>query len=230
MKIISIIPARGGSKGIPKKNIIDLNGKPLITYTIEASLKSKFITKTIVSSDSDEILEISKRYGAEVLKRPSELALDTTASEPVITHVLKNIENIDEYEYLILLQPTSPLRDERDIDEAFEKLLNSNADGLISTKVIDNKILKAFLDDENGYLKGVSNNSFPFMRRQDLPKVYMPNGAIYIIKIKDFLKEEKLFTEKIISFEMSEEKSLDVDTFDDIKNIINLSKFNNCVI
>lgn len=230
MKIISIIPARGGSKGIPKKNIIDLNGKPLIAYTIEASLKSKFITKTIVSSDSDEILEISKKYGADVLKRQIELALDTTASEPVITHVLKNIENIDEYEYLILLQPTSPLRDERDIDEAFEKLLNSNADGLISTKVIDNKILKAFLDDENGYLKGVSNNSFPFMRRQDLPKVYMPNGAIYIIKIKDFLKEEKLFTEKIISFEMSEEKSLDVDTFDDIKNIINLSKFNNCVI
>lgn len=219
MKVLSIIPARGGSKGIPKKNIIDLNGKPLIAYTIEASLKSKYITKTIVSSDSEEILDISQRYGAEVLKRPYKLSLDTTASEPVISHVLENIENINEYDYLILLQPTSPLRDEKDIDFAFEKLLNEKANGLISCKEIDNKCLKAFIKNDIGFLKGICNNEYPFMRRQDLPKVLMPNGAIYIIKVKEFLINEKLFGEKIISYEMSEEKSLDIDTLEDLEKM-----------
>jgi CMP-N-acetylneuraminic acid synthetase len=222
MKIISIIPARGGSKGLRGKNIIDLAGKPLISYTIEASLKSKFITKTIVSSDSDEILEISKKYGSDILKRPDELAQDTTASEPVVSHVLENIENIEEYEYIVLLQPTSPLRDENDIDKAFNELFEKKATSLISTVTIDNKILKAFIYDENGFLKGVSNNNFPFMRRQDLPEVYMPNGAIYIVNKKEFLKTEKLFTNETLSYLMSPEKSVDLDTKEDLINIENI--------
>ena len=216
MKIVSIIPARGGSKGLPGKNIIDLAGKPLIAWTIEASLKSKYITKTIVSSDTEEILNISKQYGAEIIKRPDELALDTTPSEPVILHVLENIKNIDEYEYLILLQPTSPLRTDKDIDNAIEILIEKKALALISTKEVENKILKAFKNDVSGYLEGVANNEYPFMRRQDLPKTFMPNGAIYIVNIKEFLKTKRLFTNKTISFEMSEEKSFDIDTKEDL--------------
>ncbi|MCT7432203.1 acylneuraminate cytidylyltransferase family protein [Aliarcobacter cryaerophilus] len=219
MKIISIIPARGGSKGLPGKNIIDLAGKPLIAWTIEASLKSKYITKTIVSSDNNNIIEISKKFGAETIKRPDELALDTTHSEPVIEHALKNIENIEQYDYLILLQPTSPLRDEKDIDGAIEFLIEKKASALISTKLIDNRILKTFKNDGNGYLEGIANNNYPFMRRQDLPNVYMPNGAIYIVSLKEFLKTKKLFTDKTISFEMSEEKSFDIDTLEDLKKI-----------
>lgn len=219
MKIISIIPARGGSKGLPGKNIIDLAGKPLIAWTIEASLKSKYISKTIVSSDDNKILEVSAQFGSEILKRPNELALDTTPSEPVIEHVLNSIDDIEEYDYLILLQPTSPLRDEKDIDNAIELLKEKNATALISTKQIDNKILKAFKNDKNGYLKGISNNEYPFMRRQDLPNVFMPNGAIYIVSVNDFLKTKKLFADKTISFEMSEEKSFDVDTIDDLELI-----------
>ncbi len=219
MKIISIIPARGGSKGLPGKNIIDLAGKPLIAWTIEASLKSKYITKTIVSSDNNNIIEISKKFGAETIKRPDELALDTTHSEPVIEHALKNIENIEQYDYLILLQPTSPLRDEKDIDGAIEFLIEKKASALISTKLIDNRILKTFKNDGNGYLEGIANNNYPFMRRQDLPNVYMPNGAIYIVSLKEFLKTKKLFTDKTISFEMSEEKSFDIDTKEDLKKI-----------
>lgn len=216
MKIVSIIPARGGSKGLPGKNIIDLAGKPLIAWTIEASLKSKYITKTIVSSDDNNILEISKKFGVETIKRPNELALDTTPTEPVIEHVLKSLENIEQYDYLILLQPTSPLRDEKDIDSAIKLLIQKKVSALISTKEIDNKILKAFKNNENGYLEGIANNKYPFMRRQDLPKTFMPNGAIYIIDIKEFLKTKTLFTDKTISFEMSEEKSFDIDTKEDL--------------
>ena len=219
MKIISIIPARGGSKGLPGKNIIDLNGKPLIAWTIEASLKSKYITRTIVSSDDMKILNISKEYGSEVIKRPDKLALDTTPSEPVIENVLQSIENIEEYDYLILLQPTSPLRGEIEIDNAIELLIKKQATALISTKQIDNKNLKAFTNNQDGYLKGISNNEYPFMRRQDLPKVFMPNGAIYIVSIQEFVKSKKLFTNKTISFEMDEEKSFDIDTYKDLEKV-----------
>ncbi len=216
MKIVSIIPARGDSKGLPRKNIIDLAGKPLIAYTIESSLTSKYITKTIVSSDDDEILDISVQFGAEILKRPAELAQDTTSSEAVITHVLNNIEHLNEYDYLILLQPTSPLRSSKHIDSAFKQLLNSDADALISICHNDKKILKSFLLSSNGYLGGIVNDEYPFMRRQELPNVYMPNGAIYIIKVKSFLRHETLLTKKTLPFLMSNIISIDIDKMSDI--------------
>ncbi len=221
MKIISIIPARGGSKGLPRKNILDLSGKPLIAWTIEASLKSTYITKTVVSSDDDEILSIAADFGADSIRRPDELAQDMTPSEPVIEHVLQNIENISEYDYLILLQPTSPLRDEKDIDTSLGILIEKKATSLISVKEIDNKILKAFKQDKNGYLEGISNNIFPFLRRQDLPKVFMPNGAIYIVSIKEFQNSKKLFTNKTIPYIMNEQNSFDIDTIEDFENIKN---------
>ena len=222
MKIISIIPARGGSKGLPKKNILELAGKPLIAWTIESSLKSKYISKTIVSSDCDEILNISSKYGSEILKRPDELARDTTPTEPVVEHILQNIKDLGNYSYLVLLQPTSPKKEEKDIDEAISKLIQEkDATALISVKEIDNKILKAFKINNNGYLEGISNNKYPFMRRQDLPKVFMPNGAIYIISINEFLKTKRLFSDNAISYLMNEEKSLDIDTIDDFEKIKN---------
>lgn len=215
MKIVAIIPARGGSKGLPKKNIIHLLGKPLIAWTIESSLKSKYISKTIVSSDDDDILSISATYGAEVIKRPQELSLDVTASEPVIEHVLNNIK--EEYDYFILLQPTSPLRDENDIDGAFDFMFANDASSLISTMKIDNKILKSFIENKDGYLEGAVNNSYPFLRRQDLPDVYLPNGAIYIFSVKEFLANKKILNHRTLGFQMNEDKSLDVDTYLDLK-------------
>ena len=201
---------------------MELAGKPLIAWTIESSLKSKYISKTIVSSDCDEILNISSKYGSEILKRPDELARDTTPTEPVVEHILQNIKDLGNYSYLVLLQPTSPLRDEKDIDEAISKLIQEkDATALISVKEIDNKILKAFKINNNGYLEGISNNKYPFMRRQDLPKVFMPNGAIYIISINEFLKTKRLFSDNAISYLMNEEKSLDIDTIDDFEKIKN---------
>ena len=219
-KILAIIPARGGSKGLPKKNILDLYGKPLIAWSIEASLNSKYITTTLVSSDSEEILSISKKYGSSTIKRPQNLATDTASSESAIIDALKRLkEDSQEFDYLVVLQPTSPLRDAKDIDESLELFFNSDATALISVCETDNKILKAFKENESGYIDGISNNDYPFARRQDLPKTYMSNGAIYIIKVDDFLNSGTLFTDKTISYIMSDEKSIDVDTKEDLASI-----------
>ncbi len=218
-KILAIIPARGGSKGLPRKNIIDLNGKPLIAWTIEASLNSKYISKTVVSSDDDEILNISEKYNSETIKRPSELALDTTSSEAVIKHVVEDLKQKNqEFDYIILLQPTSPLRNSENIDNAFDLLFKKNkATAVISVCEIENKLLKAFKQDDEGFIEGVSNNKYPFMRRQDLPKTYLSNGAIYIIRVDEFIKYNSFLTNKTISYIMNKNNSMDIDTKKDIE-------------
>ncbi len=215
--VLSVIPGRGGSKGISKKNIIDLAGKPLIAWTIEASINSKYINKTIVSSDSNEVLEIAKKYKAEVSIRPKNLASDISSSESVVKHVLDNIN--EKFDYVILLQPTSPLRNTKDIDDAFKKLFSSSASALISLQEYDNKALKAFKENDLGFIEGISNNKYPFMRRQDLPKTYLSNGAIYIIKVDEFFKNNSFYTDKTIPFVMDEKRSIDLDTYKDLEKI-----------
>jgi len=218
-KILAIIPARGNSKGLPKKNTLNLGGKPLIAWTIEASLDSSYITKTLVSSDNDEILDIAKAYGAVTLKRPGEYATDTASSESVIEHAIKNI---DEYfDYLVVLQPTSPLRTAKDIDSSFRKIIKEAATSLISVCNTSNKILKAFKENDSGYIEGISNNEYPFVRRQDLPRTYMSNGAIYIVKVSDFLKLKSFYTGKTIAFLMDEVSSVDIDSQSDLQKAEN---------
>ena len=216
MEILGFIPARGGSKGIPNKNIRNLGRKPLISYTIEEALKSN-IHRVIVSTEDEEIAEIARSFFAEVpFKRPTELAKDTTKGIEPVLHALKNLSNVDN---LLLLQPTSPLRNTIDIDSAFDKLFLANATALISVCEYDNKILKAFKENEFGYIEGISNNNYPFIRRQDLPKTYLSNGAIYIIKVEEFLNRNKFFTDKTVSFVMDAKKSIDLDTLEDLEKI-----------
>jgi len=216
MKVLAIIPARGGSKGIPKKNIINFRGKPLIQWTIEAALNSTSISNVIVSSDSDEILQIAENNkGVFTIKRPKELADDSSKTEPVITHVLENLK--EEFDYLILLQPTSPLRNSQDIDAAFGKFISSKSDSLISVCELEHHPYKSFKINKNGYLQGIINNDFPFYPRQELPNVFRANGAIYIIKVKEFLKNNSLLTKKTTHFEMDKESSLDIDSIEDLK-------------
>jgi len=222
MNVLSIIPARGGSKGLKKKNILDLCGKPLIAWTIEASLKSQYITQTIVSSDDDNIIKIVHQYNADTIKRPFNLSLDNTATEDVIKHTLESFSK-ESFDYIILLQPTSPLRTYIDIDKAFQLFLSTQATALISVCEIDNKILKAFKKDSSNYLKPISNKTYPFMRRQELPSTYLSNGAIYIIKTSQFIKDYSLFTNETIPYIMNQSNSIDIDTQEDLeeaKNII----------
>ncbi|HEG5194255.1 TPA: acylneuraminate cytidylyltransferase family protein, partial [Campylobacter jejuni] len=144
---LAIIPARGGSKGIKNKNLVLLNNKPLIYYTIKAALNAKSISKVVVSSDSDEILNYAKSQNVDILKRPISLAQDDTTSDKVLLHALKFYKD---YEDVVFLQPTSPLRTNIHIDEAFNLYKNSNANALISVSECDNKILKAFVCNEYG--------------------------------------------------------------------------------
>jgi len=127
---LAIVPARGGSKRLPRKNILDLNGKPLVAWSIEAGLNSRYIDKVIVTSDDNEILKISKKYGASTIKRPYELANDTATTIDTVRHAIESMDKT--YDYVVLLQPTSPLRTCTHIDEAIELLDKKNANAIIS--------------------------------------------------------------------------------------------------
>ena len=222
-KILSIIPARGGSKGLPRKNILELSGKPLIAWTIEESIKSRYINKTVVSSEDEEILEVSKKYGAETIKRPYEIATDTATSESVIIHTLEYLNSLGEvFDIVILLQPTSPLRNKKHIDEAIDIMLNDDVDTVISVMRIDNKILKSFTMTKEGYLDTISSNKYPFMRRQDLPNTYTSNGAIYISKVEYILKNKIFFSKKTIGYEMNTLDSIDIDNVNDMEKAARL--------
>ncbi|WP_139470512.1 cytidylyltransferase domain-containing protein [Campylobacter armoricus] len=210
---LAIIPARAGSKGIKNKNLVLLNDKPLLYYTIKAAKNSKYIDKIVLSSDGDEILKYGETQDIDVLKRPKELALDDTTSDKVILHALNFYKD---YENIILLQPTSPFRTNIHIDEAFLKFKNENSNALISVIEYDNKILKAFIDN-NGNLKGICNDKYPFMPRQKLPKTYMSNGAIYIIKTDLFLKNPSFLQENTKYFLMDEISSFDIDSLEDLE-------------
>lgn len=218
MNVLAIIPARGGSKGIPRKNLIEVAGKPLIQWTIEAALESEIITEIVVSSDDEEILSFSKGFENIIcIKRPVELAQDNSPTVPVMIHAINQLK--DQFDYVVLLQPTSPLRNSKDIDDAFDVLVKSNGNSLISVVQPEHHPYKSFKRDNNGFLSGIINNEFPFTPRQELPEVYQPNGAIYIIEKDVFLEFENLFTQNTIPFSMPPNKSLDIDTEEDLEKI-----------
>jgi CMP-N,N'-diacetyllegionaminic acid synthase len=217
-QILAIIPARGGSKGVPKKNIFPLAGKPLLVWTIEAAQKSKMINRIVVSSDDEGILQIALKSGAEPIRRPKSIAGDKAPFNLLIFHALDYLKRKEKYipNIIVYLQPTSPLREGKDIDQALS-LLKEKVTSIISVYEIDNKFLKSFIINKKGFLQGFSNNQFAFMNRQDLPKIYMPDGAIYAVKTGNFLKTGKLLTDKTIPFVMNLDKCLDIDTIKDLK-------------
>ena len=197
MEILAIIPARGGSKGIPGKNIKPLAGKPLIAYTIEASLKSKYITRTVVSTEDGRIKEAALAFGAEVVDRPAELAQDVTKTAPVLLQVLDELEKTGyKPDITVLLQCTCPLRDEKQIDEAFELFFNSDCDSVFAARPmgVTHALWRKNLD---GTYEGLYDYRHR-PRRQDtdlhLP-LYCETGATYIIRT-DVLKEVKDFIGK----------------------------------
>ena len=209
-KYLSIIPARGQSKRVKNKNILPLNGKPLIAYTINSALKSKYLDRVFVSSDNTAILEMSKRFGAETLKRPRNLAKDTSTTFDVIKHAIKNIKG---FEYVVVLQPTSPLRDEKHINKAINFLKKKKADAVISVCKEDHSPLWSNVLPKDKSLKGFLKEEIINKRSQDLKNYYRLNGAIYICKIQKLLEKKSFFLKSnIYAFEMSREKSIDIDT------------------
>jgi CMP-N,N'-diacetyllegionaminic acid synthase len=218
---LAIIPARGGSKRLPRKNVLNLNGKPLIAWSIEAGIKSNYIDEVMVTTDDDEIEEVSKKYGATVpFKRPEELADDYATRPEVIKHTIEYYRDElgKNFDYLVFLQPTSPLRDAKDIDSAIEFLFQKNGDAVVSVCELEHPIhwSGTLLEDKNmsKFLDNVAVQS----RSQDLEKYYRLNGAIYICDVQKFLEEGCVFLkDNIYAFEMAQKKSVDIDTKLDFK-------------
>lgn len=206
---LAIIPARGGSKRLPRKNILDLCGKPLIAYSIEAGLKSKYISEVIVSSDDNEILTISKEYGAETINRPEYLANDTATTFDALEHTINSLEK---YDYIVLLQPTSPLRNQKHIDEAIELLNKKDADAIVSVCEMEHSPLWSNTLPQNGSMKNFLRKEILNKRSQDLEKYYRLNGAIYICKTDKLLENKGFFLEEnIFSYIMDRKNSIDID-------------------
>lgn len=216
---VAIIPARGGSKGIPRKNLYPLAGKPLIGWAIEAAKGCPNIMRVVVSSDDDEILSVAESLGAKPLKRPDELASDTAGAKPVLQHALVELQKKDGSlpEWVVYLQPTSPLRTAEHLTGAFRMLEeHPEADALLSVYEIDSSYLKSSIVNESGYLEYAAKGEYANANRQSLPKLYMPNGAIYIMKSAACVKEPRFDGEKTLPFVMSAQDSLDLDSKEDV--------------
>lgn len=217
-KILAIIPARSGSKGLKDKNIKFLNGKPLIAYTIEAALKSNVFEDVIVSTDSEKYKIISEEYGAWVpFLRGEELAKDTTSTNEVVEDLLLKLKIIGKkYDSFMILQPTSPLRDEEDINNAVKIFIEKQANSVVSMCECEHSPLLTKELDENFKLDGFLTN-LKETRRQDLKKFYRLNGAIYLSKIDYFFEYKDLYKENSYAYIMQREKSVDIDDIYDFK-------------
>lgn len=213
-RILAIIPARGGSKGIPRKNIRLLVGKPLIAYSILPGLQSKYIDRLIVSTDDKEISEVARSFGAEVpFVRPTELANDTAKSLPVMQHAVRFCEEQDKvkYDFVVLLEPTGPMRIARDIDDAITKATDTNADSVVGLmeledanpirvkKIVNDHILCFCVPEPEG------------LRRQDQEKAYLRNGSIYVFKRDNLLENNSLYGKDSRPYVMPRERSVNID-------------------
>ena len=207
--MLGVIPARGGSKGVPGKNIRLVAGKPLIAWTIEAAQSSKSLDHIILTSDDREIIDVAKKYNCNApFVRDSHLAIDTT---PTVDVVLDALDRCLGYEWVVLLQPTSPLRTAQDIDHAVEQCIALNAPSCVSVCLSQESPYWMFTLNQDQNLAPLLPNA-AVTRRQDLPPVYSLNGAIYVAK-SEWLRQERTFlTPDTVAYEMPVERSLDIDT------------------
>jgi CMP-N,N'-diacetyllegionaminic acid synthase len=216
---LAIIPARGGSRGIPRKNILSLLGKPLIAYTIEAARKACLIGRVLVSTDDPEIAAVATQFGAEVpFLRPPELARDETPTLPVLQHLLSQLKTMENYEpeIIVLLQPTSPLRRVGDIDKAVTLLQQTSADSVVSLCVAEHSpywMNRLESDRVLPFLENVPE----YARRQDLPPVYRINGAVYATRRRILMEQNRLLGKNTHGIVMDAESSVDIDTPLDLK-------------
>lgn len=214
-RVLALIPARGGSKGLSKKNIRMAGGRPLISWTISEALRSKYITNVVLSSEDDEIIAIAREWGCEIpFLRPRELSCDATSSMDVVLHAL---EQLPGYDYLILLQPTSPMRTAEHIDAAFLLMQEKGALSCVSVCESEESPYWMYEIRDNGVLTSLFPNKKNISRRQDLPPVFSLNGAIYIADIKWLKSSKNFMSEDCVPFIMSKRDSIDIDSKEDFE-------------
>lgn len=213
-KLLGLIPARGGSKGIPRKNVIDVGGKPLIGWTIDAAKESELLDRVVLSSDDDEIIQVATVLGCEApFKRASELSGDTATSLDVVADCLRRIPG---YDYVVLLQPTSPLRSSGDIDSAIRACLDSDAPACVSVCEVEDSPYWMYTLQQERLMPVIDSK---FSRRQELPQVYMLNGAIYVADTHWFLAGLSFISERTIAYRMPRSRSIDIDVAGDIDRL-----------
>jgi len=214
MELIAIIPARGGSKSIPRKNIVDFCGKPLIAWTIEQALKSKYVKDVYVTTDDKEIADVSEKYGAKIIWRPEALATDTATSEDALLHAIAEIEKAKKMDLVVFLQATSPLRDKYDIDSAIDKFFADEADSLFSATILEDFCIWEIYDNE---MKSVTFDYKNRGRRQDRKPYYLENGSIYIFKPEIIKQYNNRLGDKIVFYPMPLWKSYEIDSPEDVE-------------
>jgi CMP-N,N'-diacetyllegionaminic acid synthase len=216
MRVLAVIPARGGSKGVPGKNIKLLNGKPLIAHAIECAKKCIKVTRTVVSTDSDDILDIALRFGAEAIKRPSNLADDTSNVVTAVEDIFEKLGH--DFDLVILLQPTSPLRTHIDLENIITMLeKDKSIDGVISVVHLEDCHPARMYNLENNNLMIPFLNEGESKRRQDLKPVYFRNGCFYAVRINAFLKERSFMVERKKAYLMDANWLVNIDSYRDFK-------------
>ncbi|MCP4884304.1 MAG: acylneuraminate cytidylyltransferase family protein [Flavobacteriales bacterium] len=218
MKKIALIPARGGSKGLPGKNIYPLLGKPVLAWSIDVARDSGVFDRICVSTDCPDIAAVAEECGAEVIQRPAEFATDHASSHDVILHAIEHL-GLDADDQIMLLQPTSPQRTAKDITDAFSIFTQQGCQCVISLYEPDNTPAKAYKLLDSGEITGLVDAAAPYMRRQDLPRCFQPNGAIYLFSVRDFSLGNCIPKSGVFPYVMPEERSLDIDTLADLKRI-----------
>lgn len=227
MKVLGVIPARGGSKGVKGKNIKLLNGKPLVQYTWESVQESKLLSRTILSSEDDDIIESGRSLGIEVpFQRPAELAQDDSKTLDVIIHVLNYFEAIHEnFDAVCILQPTTPFRGKGLIDKAINRFIAGNFDSLVSVRQVPDEYNPHWVfEEKDGNLQLATKDEHIISRRQELPKAYFRDGAIYLTKVEVILNELSLYGKKIGFVESYNKPYVNIDTPEDWMKAEKLSK------
>jgi len=208
-KFVAFIPARSGSKRLPKKNIKDLCGKPLVEWTIDAAKNSKYLDKIYVSSDDEKINKISIKKNISILDRPQNLSSDKSKMVDLIDFLIKSIP--EDFDYFVLLQPTSPLRNSDHIDEAIETLIEKRGNAIVSLSRAQHTPLWCHPIRKNGRIDSFLPNEIKNAQSQDLKEFFCLNGAIYIVNIEIFLEQKTFFPSKTFPFVMEEKYSIDID-------------------
>jgi CMP-N-acetylneuraminic acid synthetase len=217
MNILGVIPARGGSVGIPRKNLYPLNGQPLIAYAIQAARAAHSLNRVIVSTDDDEIAHVARDYGADVpFMRPADLAQSQTPTVPVIQHALAMLDPT-QFDAVVVIQPTAPLRLSEDIDNAIA-LLTDGFDSVVSVAEVPHQFNPNWIHhiDDHALHPYIEDGPLKYIRRQDLPPVYYRNGAVYVTRCMVLKKSGNLYGERTAAYIMPPQRSVNIDSLSDI--------------
>lgn len=215
-RVVALIPARGGSKGVKRKNLRDLSGKPLLQHTVDAARGCKQIDSIYLSSEDTEILEAGERMGCTLVPRPPALAQDESSANDVVFDFFAQVPLADD-DVILYLQPTSPLRTSAHLDDALATMAAAGAPGLVAVTELEKSPYKAFSIDAKGKLESLFGERYSNYGRQQLPKTYMPNGAIYIFTRKFFAERGGFPSNGSLPYIMSKADSLDIDTESDLE-------------